>query len=366
MRRLDKLETVLALALLVGLLSGCLDPPVRESLRLEIRSGGDVLVTTEIRIADPEKFKDQERVERRIENARRDAAGEQDAWSRRLARLEPSWDERTVERREGEIVRVVRRSLLDEARELESLFSETDVDCELEYGEGWAELRFLPGISRRASGRQRELYEPIEAEWIRYATRYLAAMDALYDYLEGRAGRAEACLATLVTGLVREEDTEDLPELTELEKSLTDEADEAASQLQSVFAVAEDAAYTIDELSSLVHDPFPAPIDVRGPGEILLVEGFLEEDGILEVRGPSLWNAWRRIGGVLLAPDPVRVRWLRERSKVEEKLSLTEFASRPRFAHALDERELETRIRDALEPPALLRARWALPAREEK
>jgi hypothetical protein len=364
MRRVHKLAGFACLSLVAGLLAGCLVQPVRENLRLDFKAGGGVLVTSEIHIADPDGFKEQERAERRIENARRDAADEQDDWSRRLSRLAPPWDERTVERREGEIVRVTRRTLLDDVRQLEELFEETDVDCELEHGDEWIELSFLPGVSRRATARQRELYEPIEEEWIRYASRYLAALSALYEYLQREPSRAEICLAPLLEGMVRAEDVEDLPEPDEREMPLVLEAKEAADQLQSVFAVPEDSGYTIDELSSLVHDPFPAPIDVSVPGEILLVEGFSEDAGILKVRGPSLWNAWRSIGDDHLVPDPVRVRWKRERSQGEEKLSLSEFASRPRFFRALDERELEALIAERLEPPSIFRVRWVHPDKD--
>ncbi len=359
MSRVDKLARVPGVLLLALLLTGCLVPPVRESLRLEFRAEGGVLVTSEIRIASTKSFEGQERAQRRIEDARRDAGEEQDAWSRRLNRLEPPWDERTVEREEGQIVRVTRRSLLDDARELERLFGETDVDCELEAVEDWVELRFLPGISRRASGRQRELYEPLEQGWIRHAARYLSAMEELYDYLERRPERALICLAPLVRDMASEDELSTIPEPDETEQPLFAAAKEAADEMHGLFAVPEDAAFTVDELSSLVHDPFPAPVTLRVPGQILLVEGFVEHEGELQVRGPSLWNAWRAIGDEHLSPDLVRTRWQRGRSAGEEELSVSELASRPRFARGLDERELETLVRERLEPPALLRVRWS-------
>ena len=68
----------------------------------------------------------------------------------------------------------------------------------------------------------------------------------------------------------------------------------------------------------------------------------------------------RVLGDEHLSPDLVRTRWQRGRSAGEEELSLAEFASRPRHARGLDEREFETLVRERLEPPALLRVRWSV------
>jgi hypothetical protein len=73
-----------------------------------------------------------------------------------------------------------------------------------------------------------------------------------------------------------------------------------------VLLVSAQEAYSINEVSGLVYDPFPARLRVEVPGEVLAVEGFAAtpESGLV-VPAVSLWQALTDLQGLWLEPDPL-------------------------------------------------------------
>ena len=124
----------------------------------------------------------------------------------------------------------------------------------------------------------------------------------LYRYLDQRPERAERCLAELFS-VARPDGS---PDLDGDEARLVKIVNDTMGEVVLVLKVESGEAYTLDELSRRVFDPFPAPVSVLLPVAPDEVEGFvLAHDGRLQVPVHGLWDALGRLAGTWVAPDPV-------------------------------------------------------------
>src|SRR5262245_52771836 len=187
-----------------------------------------------------------------------------------------------------------------------------------------------PWPGSRAGRQDQERLEREMETWSGKVARYLEAGRALYGYLDANPGRAEACFASLFADLLPESEKNAHGDLTGADEHVVDPFSDAMADLLGLFAIPSDEAYSLEEMSRLVHDPFPAPLVVRVPGPVLESEGFeVGEEGLLRVPGVSLWGAFMRLGDRWMAPNPALVIYEHRRNG-EPRLDLEEFLRRPR------------------------------------
>ena len=199
------------------------------------------------------------------------------------------------------------------------------------------------------------------AEFSADLTKYVAATKDLYDYLETNPDRAEGCL-----GEVLSVKTEAGP-LTDEESALVEKVNDAITSLGAVLDPAPSEAYTIDEISRLGYDPFPAPMRVKVSGEIVEREGFPGKlDAELRIPVFSIWSAFERLEGRWFHPDPALTIWRDDIAKTGKNFDLDAFLALPRRAVSVAPTQLDVRaaIDNELKPEAVYRVRWT-PAEAE-
>jgi hypothetical protein len=137
----------------------------------------------------------------------------------------------------------------------------------------------------------------------------------------------------------------------------------------AVLVVPEKEDHSLDEVSHLVYDPFPARLTVRLPGETLEVEGFEPgEKNTLTAFGPGLWQALWSLEGRWISPDPLRLYFEEDGREGQQPLALGEVLRRPRSAEVPPSAlEVQQAIADRLRPAPVYRVVWRLqPATTEE
>ncbi|MFN7961154.1 MAG: hypothetical protein U0002_07765 [Thermoanaerobaculia bacterium] len=345
------------------LLVSCFEAPVEESLDLEVLKNGFVHVVSEVAITRLEK-ESNARLERRLAALRREVGEGQDAWARRFAELEPVAERFTWEKRLGTLF-LARRSAVVEPDKLARLFGDTPlrVTYTVDEERRRAELSITPGPSSRASRGERRQVEAALGEWSQAIARYLRAGRALFAYTEEHPERARACFGALLTDVLPDAEKAALPPLGDDEKPRVEGLGKAMEEAFQVLLVAEGQDHSLDELSRLVYDPFPAPLRLRLPAPASEVEGFEKApDGGLEVPVLGFWAALSRLEGRWLAPDPLLVYVKQRRAGTE--LDLPGFLAQERRAASETElpgeREVREAIEETLSPALTYHAVWEI------
>lgn len=316
---------------LLALVSACFDGPVRETWTLRFLSGGWVVAGRTIEISSAEDSNPA--VAKRLGALRRDLVEEADPWAERLAEMGPVAEKVEQERLTGTIAKATHRALLTETDQVRQLFAATPVNASYTIVSGLAELSFAPGPPDRATRADREKVRRAFAPWSADVAEYFAAGSALWKYLDQHPARAWACFGRLF-GQVRKDDAPEPPELLPGKETQLVEALQAAmKKVWQPLEVADGEAFTLDELSHLVWDPLPAPIEIQLPGPALEAVGF-ETGGSanhLVARGPGFWHALENLEGKWLTPDPV-LAFVRESRKKKPAFDLGAFLQEPRKA----------------------------------
>ena len=343
-----------SLALLLLLTAACLEPPVSETLEVQMLDGGASRVSVAVALRDPVDYARMPRVKERLEDEARSYEAGTDAWSERLRAATPARERVSVDREGGAFRRVERRADLDAPADLAAFLRDTGVDVAYAEGEGWAELTLVPGSSRRATSAQRQIVRAELDRFCEAASAYVEATAELYAYLDRRPERARACLGAIVS---------DEGGLTEDETALVGAIDERIGALLEVLQVAPGDALTLDEISGLVHDPFPAEVRVAVPGEILERDGFPgPSDAALTIPRLTLWSAYTRVSGRWIVPDLVLELWTNDRDNGGRPIDAGLFASRPRRVSATPPApEIRRAVERELAPASAYRVRWAHP-----
>jgi hypothetical protein len=343
--------------------ASCFEAPVREELRLRFLSNGAVMATSTVRVSDLEGSNPA--LARRLAETRQELLEGSDPWGARFAAAKPGAERFSWEKRLSTLSSASRSALIAEPEGLEAFFRDTSlsVTYTVDPDHGTAELSIVPGVSTRATRRQREEMEKTLDAWTGDVAEYLRAGADLYAYLDDRPERARACFGTLFAERLSEKDAKSLSTLNAEEKRKVDRLDGALGRVVEVLAVPENAAYSPDEISHLIFDPFPAHLTLSLPARPQAVEGFLRtEDGAFTVAGPGLWEALRSLEGRWLAPDPVLVYVESARQSEEGTFDLAAFLSKPRRsapAHLLPStHELRAEIEARLKPAPLYRLAW--------
>jgi hypothetical protein len=300
---------VIALAFL---LAACFEEPVREELELRLAADGtaEVALTTTILVPDEEI--DNLALRNRLESERRRLLLGEDDWVRRFERLDALSQETTFERDHGVLASArqsARVSLASDPEALGRFFSDTLVGAFYSggaAGDGTAELALFPLAPGRAGRRERQRLERAIDPWTEVLARYFRAAGRLYDYLEEHPDRAEVAFSVLLEEVLPEEDGGRRELLHRHEEPLVEAVDQAMTDAWEVLLVSSQEAYSINEVSRLVYDPFPARLRVEVPGEVVAIEGFAAtpESGLV-VPTVSLWQALTDLQGLWLEPDPL-------------------------------------------------------------
>ena len=311
--------------------ASCFEAPVREELRLRFLSNGAVVATSTVRVSDLEGSNPA--LARRLAETRQALLEGSDPWGERFAAAKPGAERFSWEKHLGTLSSASRSALIAEPEGLEAFFRDTSLGVvyAVDPERGTAELSIVPGASARATRRQREDMEKTLAAWTGDVAEYLRAAQDLYAYLDDRPDRARACFGTLFAERLSEKDAKSLGTLNSEEKRKVERLDGALRRIVEVLAVPDGAAYSPDEVSHLIFDPFPARLILKLPAAPQAVEGFLKaEDGAFTVASPGLWEALRSLEGRWISPDPVLVYVESARQGEEGSFDLNAFLAKPR------------------------------------
>jgi hypothetical protein len=360
-RRSQRLAGALGVLLLVG----CFEEPVSRKLSLCFVDRDAVLVSVVTTLAPGEGAEDNPALQRRLAEERRALEEGRDEWRPRFAALDAPAARLMVEEEDGEIVSAERRALGEPGR-LGAFFADTGVAVSFTVRENEAELQLVPGPSARATREQRERVAVALADWSEAIAGYLAAGARLWRHLDEHPERARPCLADLMSSVIRDATRQQAGDTTPDERALVEQVDEAREAVAAVLTVPENQTETLDELSRLVFDPFPARVTVVLPATSLEVEGFTARGAVLEVGGLGLWASLERLEGRWLAPDPLLPYLRAMRGPQPEHFDFEAFLAAPRRAASPPPDSLAVRraIEEGLRPAAVYRAVWTLPSAE--
>jgi len=361
-RRIRTCAAILPAALTLA----CFEQPITESIDIRFLGPESALVRVTVRLADPAHFKDSPAARDRIESARRAIVELRDPWSDRLKSLAPEAERITWDRSRGDVVRFDHRVVVADAAHLHSFFKDTLVQAQVSRREEATEFTLTPWPGSRAGRPESERLEHALDDWAGAVARYLAAGRSLYDYLEANPGRARPCFANLFKNLLPEDAREDADTLNDRDEEVVDPFSDAMAALLGLFEVTAGEAYSLEELSALVHDPFPAPLTVRVPGPVLDVEGFeTGAGGTLRVPSVSLWSAFMRLEGRWIDPNPVVV-YYRHADKDKEHFDLDAFLAQPRsVTPPAGAAEVVDALAKEMRTAPVYRVRWSTAGLEE-
>jgi hypothetical protein len=287
------------LALCLPLLS-CFEDPVTEHIHLRIFGSGHAIVTIVHGIAPSERAGDNLELSDRLEASRDTLEQRLDPWSRRLQYLQPLAETTRLERIDGELRRAVHSVALNDFSEAVELLEVDGLTGSLSVTGSAIELQLLSTGSTRATAIQAQEVERLIEQWSADVADYLGAVIRLYAYLDLRPERAVPCFAHVFE--VHDDDHGPLaPEEERLVKDVKRSMEAVAEALQ----VEDATAFSLNELSRLVYDPFPARLTVVVDGDVLANRGFETVGGAFERPQVDAWNAFRALEGRWLAPDVV-------------------------------------------------------------
>ena len=349
------LRAVITAVSISVLLTGCLEPPITERLDIRMLSEGGSVVSVRVSVRKPSDFDDRPKVRQRIESEIRALEEGTDPWAERLAAASPTRERDVRDLAEGRLFRLTRHGQLEGPDDLRAFLRDTGVDAAYAKGDDWEELTLLPGRPGRPTLAQRERVRSELDSWSEKLAVYFSALADLYGYLDHHPDRARACLASIVAKVPDDES------LSDEESDLSKAVEDAIGDCGSVLVAPPDEPYTIDELSRMVYDPFPAAIRIAVPGQVLEREGFPGE-GTLEIPEASLWSAFVRLEGRFASPDPAVIVW-RHDTEGGDDIDLDALGAQRRHASRPTAGEMRTAIENQLRTAPVYRVRWA-PAAE--
>lgn len=339
----------------------CFEEPVREHLHLHLASGAIVVVWT-IDIEGPEAARGNSEVARRMDASREQLERGLTPASGWFARVTADADRTTIERVEGLIRRGRWTAVFTKPREIENLLAEIGLTALVNSDaiDGTAELYLEPSAAVRATRGQRQLADQQLAEWSTAVSEYISAGIQLYAYLERRPERAAACFENLFAD---DEHVSEVWPLSGEEERLVEAVSDGVDDVAAVLVPLDDQAYSPNELSRLVYDPFPARLTVSASGDVVTSEGLVEVAGGLERPPTSLWHALRGLEGMWLAPDIVTEMVAPGPKEAQPDPDPSAFAARTRSYGAAPTRfDIEDEIRSRLSVVVPISVRWQGPA----
>lgn len=357
----------LGLVFVLILLAGCFDPPVKETLSLRFYPNGMTSVSNRVELDLLAGDGKNAALTRRMNELRRELLSGLDPWTQRFEEIRPVAERFAWEKRVGLLYAARRSVLIEDHGALRDLFSHTALSVFYTVAEnGRAELLILPGVPSQATRGERRAVERKLDEWSGHVAEYLAATGDLYAWLEEHPNRARPCLAQLFSDLIEESDQR--MEVTRDERRMIDRVQAAMEKVLDVLVIPQGNDRSMDELSHLVYDPFPAPLTVQLPGKPLEVEGFVPsgDEDVWTVDNPGFWTALQSLEGEWVSPGLVQI--YAQTGPQTRTLDLGALLRLPRtYADPLpDHQEVKAALVERLKPSAsTYRAVWrALPKEE--
>jgi hypothetical protein len=346
----------LAIALLCLPLTACFEEPVQEHLHLRIRGDGSVIATVVQEVASSERAHNNPRLADRLEASRADLKQQLDPWSQRFERLTPLAEHQSLELSEGEVRRAIRSAAFASFDEAVRLVEADGLSGSLVENGHTMELSLFPTGGSRATSVQRQGMDRRLRQWSAELADYFGSVFDLYTHLDHHPERAVPCLAHVF------ETHEGLGEtgaLSQLEERLVVRTKDSMETVAEALMVPEDEAFSLNELSRLVYDPFPARLTITVQADVLDAVGFVPGAGFFERPTVDVWSALRALEGRWIAPDLVTAAAAPAPDDQQPEPDVLLLASQPRrFASAPTSGEIESAILGELVPEEMLQLRW--------
>ena len=137
-------------------------------------------------------------------------------------------------------------------------------------------------------------------------------------------------------------------------------------QVADALLVPDDEAFSLNELSRLVYDPFPARLTVTVNADVLASSGFSVGAGYFERPAVHVWNALRALEGRWVTPDLVTAAAAPLPDDQQPEPDVLLLSSLPRrYSSPPTSGEVESAILAELIPEELLQLRWRASAGQE-
>jgi len=345
-------------------LTACFEEPVREHVHLTIRDDDPVIVTVVQEVASSDVAQGNLKLAYRLDESRDTIEQNLDPWSRRFALLAPLAERLTIERLDGELRRSIHSAVLPSFDEAVRLLEADGLTGSLTRVGASSEVQLFPTGGSRATYLQRQDAERKLEEWSEILADYFEAVADLYAYLEERPDRAVPFFAHIFD---KHEGLGVTGPLDETEEDLLAQAKTTMEEVALALLVADADAFSLNELTRLVYDPFPARLTIAVEGQVLSVKGWVEEDGFFERPAVDAWNALRSLEGRWISPDLVTAVAAPVSEDQQPDPDVLFFASLPRrFSSPPAAGEVEAAILAELVPADEFALRWRSPPQTER
>jgi hypothetical protein len=347
---------IAAIALLCLPLTACFEEPVREHLHLTIRGDGSVVATVVQQVAPADRARDNPELSDRLEESRANLEQRLDPWSQRFAKLTPLAEHQSLEMSEGEVRRSIHSAVFESFDEAAQLVEADGLTGNVVDSGRSLELSLFPTGGSRATYFQRQQTDRRLHQWSTDLANYFDAVVDLYTHLDRQPGRAVPCLAHVFD--VHEGLGETGP-LTSIEEELVTRAREAMERVADALLVPDDEAFSLNEISRLVYDPFPARLTIAVDADVLDSSGFIAGAGFYERPAVHVWNALRSLEGRWIAPDLVTAAAAPVPDDQQPDPDVLFLSSLPRrYSSSPTSGEVESAILAELVPEEMLQLRW--------
>lgn len=342
----------------VILCTSCLEPVVEESLNLAFDENGGLTITAATNMIRRET-PDDHPVTERLRDLRDAAQRGDDFWGRQFGTMSAGYERVIFDYTDRVLVGVTRSISLKETAEVENLFRALGVGTFVARDRNLLTFEVYPAGATRATEEQRKIARRDTQATSQAFAAYLDAARRLYEYLEQHPDRARPLFERLF-------ETSEI-EIEQDEWTLIAAVGESMNAITKIFELHESQPYTLDELSRLVFDPFPAETTIQIQGQVRDVVGF-EAIGPNHYKIPSigLWGALAGFEGKWLSPDLliVDVNWKMKGDKTDNAAAVEKLLGQPRHYEPIPRasdilRELEKR----LAPASVYRLEWELPGK---
>ena len=348
--------TVSLIVLLCLPLVGCYEEPVGEHVHLWLSGPGLTVVTVIQEVAEPDRGQSNENLADRLESSREEIDSGLDRWSRRFDLIDMVAERLIMERIRGGLRRSVHTAATSSFEEIMPMFEADGLTGGIVSAGGDAELTLFPTGGSRATALQRQAAERRLSKWSSLVAEYFEALIELYEYLDSRPDRTVQCYAHIFDD---HEGHGDTGPLSESEGDLVTAIKTSMENVADALAVPSDEAFSLNSLTRLVYDPFPARLTVVVSGEVLESEGFSEAGGFFERRPVDAWSALNSLAGRWASPDLVTTAFAPVPVDELPELDLEQLMGLPRrYGSPPAAFEVESALLAELVPEELLRIRW--------
>jgi hypothetical protein len=307
-------------------------------------------------VASSEWAHNNPRLADRLEASRTNLKQQLDPWSQRFDRLTPLAEHRSLELSEGEVRRAIRSALFPSFDEAVQLVEADGLTGNLIENGRTMELSLFPSGGSRATSSQRQRMDQRLHQWSIELADYFSSVIALYTHLDHHLDRAVPCLAHVFE---KHEGLGETGPLSQLEERLVVRTKESMEAVADALMVPEAEAFSLNELSRLVYDPFPARLTITVGADVFDVVGFLTRGGFFERPAVDVWHSLKALEGRWIVPDLVTAAAAPAPDDQQPDPDVLLLASQPRrFSSAPTSGEIESAILAELIPEDLLQLRW--------